>query len=139
MINSVEELLIREEGEKLSAYQDSEGYWTIGIGRLIDERKGGHISHDEALYLLKNDINRIAEYLVYYSWFSKLNEVRKAVIISMCFQVGSLKDWPKFRAAMTEGNYHDAAKEMLDSKVAKEIAPLRWNRAASMMLSGEWI
>lgn len=33
--------LRRDEGEKLYAYQDTLGYWTIGIGRLIDRRRGG--------------------------------------------------------------------------------------------------
>ena len=36
----IRSLLKRDEGVKLSAYQDSESFWTIGIGRLIDARKG---------------------------------------------------------------------------------------------------
>lgn len=29
------ELIIQREGEKLEAYRDSEGYWTIGVGHLL--------------------------------------------------------------------------------------------------------
>jgi lysozyme len=36
--------LRREEGEVLHVYKDHLGYLTIGVGRLIDKRKGGCIS-----------------------------------------------------------------------------------------------
>ena len=50
------QMLEAEEGRKRSAYQDHLGYWTIGVGRLIDRRKGGGLSPDEIDYLLTNDI-----------------------------------------------------------------------------------
>ena len=139
-MRSVEDLLIREEGEKLSAYQDSLGFWTIGVGRLIDSRRGGGISKVEARYLLDNDVARIRRALrSRYTWFSRLDEVREAVVISMAFQTGeALHKWPKFCNAMAVTDYTAAAKEMLDSIVAREQAPLRWNRQAHMMLTGQW-
>jgi len=45
-----------EEGERASAYQDSLGYWTIGVGRLIDARKGGRLRSNEIDFMLTNDI-----------------------------------------------------------------------------------
>jgi len=36
----LEQQLRRDEGEVLHEYKDSLGYSTIGIGRLIDKRKG---------------------------------------------------------------------------------------------------
>lgn len=48
--------LERDEGFVRHAYRDSRGYWTIGIGRLVDEWVGGGITKDEALYLLRNDV-----------------------------------------------------------------------------------
>ena len=53
----------KDEGIVLHVYDDSLGYSTIGYGRLVDRRKGGGISEDEALYLLKNDVNAICLYL----------------------------------------------------------------------------
>lgn len=50
--------LRRDEGEVLSAYQDHLGYWTIGVGRLIDKRKGGGLTSEESDYLLGNDIDK---------------------------------------------------------------------------------
>lgn len=34
-------LLTSDEGRVPHAYQDHLGYWTIGVGHLIDRRKGG--------------------------------------------------------------------------------------------------
>ena len=45
-------MLRRDEGRVRHAYQDHLGYWTIGVGRLIDQRKGGGLSEDEIDYLL---------------------------------------------------------------------------------------
>ena len=52
-----------EEGEVLTEYKDHLGYSTIGVGRLIDKRKGGGITKEESAYLLNNDIDKIIEQL----------------------------------------------------------------------------
>ena len=39
-----------EEGEVLTEYKDHLGYSTIGVGRLIDKRKGGGITKEESAY-----------------------------------------------------------------------------------------
>jgi lysozyme len=52
--------LRRDEGVDRSAYQDHLGFWTIGVGRLIDRRKGGGLSDEEIDYLLQNDVKRFA-------------------------------------------------------------------------------
>ena len=51
------------EGFRAACYLDSEGFKTIGIGRLIDAKKGGGISKAEALYLLDNDLARVQQEL----------------------------------------------------------------------------
>ena len=48
--------LIEHEGEILHAYPDSEGWLTIGIGHLIDKRKGGAISQRVSRLLFEDDI-----------------------------------------------------------------------------------
>ncbi|TXC73977.1 hypothetical protein FSZ31_04445 [Sphingorhabdus soli] len=50
--------LRREEGVRHEAYKDHLGYWTIGVGRLIDERKGGRITPAEQEKLLANNPGR---------------------------------------------------------------------------------
>lgn len=55
---AIEAHLRFEEGDKPRAYKDHLGYWTIGIGRLIDPRKGGRITPEETAILLANDPSR---------------------------------------------------------------------------------
>lgn len=40
--------LERDEGFRAKPYRDSKGYWTVGIGRLIDKRRGGGLRPFEA-------------------------------------------------------------------------------------------
>jgi len=75
--------LIRDEGEVHHAYQDSLGFWTLGIGRLIDQRRGGGITHDEALFLLQNDIESKTEDLDRaLPWWKTLSEVRQRALLN---------------------------------------------------------
>ena len=54
--------------------RDSLGFVTVGIGRLIDKRRGGGITHGEALYLLGNDVARITHDLLRrFRWFDGLD------------------------------------------------------------------
>jgi lysozyme len=115
-----------DEGEVLSAYQDSEGYWTIGIGRLIDKKKGGGISKEEAAYLLNNDIIKVeADLDVFLPWWRNMDENRQLVIANMCFNMGikNLLGFTNTLKAMSEGRYQDAAKGMKDSLWAKQVGP----------------
>ncbi len=84
------EELRRDEGEVLHAYTDSEGYVTIGVGRLIDKRRGGGISAEESAYLLGNDISRTETDLdARMPWWRDLDPVRQRVILNMAFNLGS--------------------------------------------------
>ena len=42
-------LIVTFEGEKLTAYQDSGGVWTIGIGHTKDVQPGQRITHEQAV------------------------------------------------------------------------------------------
>lgn len=60
LLTEVTEHLEAEEGLRVKAYRDSESYWTIGIGRLIDLRKGGLIYPAEEKRLMAADPSRKA-------------------------------------------------------------------------------
>lgn len=127
--------LLHDEGFVSTAYQDHLGYWTIGIGRLVDKRRGGGITLDEAMYLLDNDINRKLEALES-RWprYKELSEVRQRAVLNMCFQLG-VDGFMKFKKAITAmeiGNYERAALELLDSKWAKQ-TPSRAKRICAMI------
>ena len=132
--------LLREEGAESCAYQDSLGYWTIGVGRLIDSRKGGGLSPDEIDMLLENDIKRNYEaVLAALPWMEKLNDARQAVLIGMAFQmgIGGLLKFKRALGSIEDGQYSEAAMEMLDSLWAQQ-TPERAKRLAKQMETGEW-
>src|SRR5678809_1238796 len=81
--------LAQEEGNVPYAYQDHLGYWTIGIGFLIDKRKGGGLRPEEIEFIFNNRIKLLKEELnKKIPWISSLNEPRQAVLISMAYQMG---------------------------------------------------
>lgn len=132
--------LIREEGAESCAYQDILGYWTIGVGRLIDSRRGGGLSPDEIEMLLENDIKRNYEaVLAALPWMEKLSEPRQAVLIGMAFQMGlkGLLQFKRMLGSIEDGQYVEAAEEMVKSRWAMQ-TPKRAYRMAQQMETGEW-
>lgn len=132
--------LRRDEGEELSAYTDSEGYLTIGIGRLIDKRKGGGISQAESEYLFSNDYDsKLAEVRRRIPWFSSLDVARQGVLLNMAFQMGvdGLLGFKNTLAMIERGDYAQAADGMLQSLWAKQ-TPERAKRLSEQMRSGKW-
>lgn len=154
-----------EEGVRPKAYKDHLGYWTIGIGRLIDERKGGRITPEEDAILIandpsragkswreyvltdaemnmlkKNDIERfVAEISKWPAWKAfEGNVARQVALTSMAFQLGTdgLADF-KNSLRMLEGKWWDAAADnMLKSRWAKQ-TPERAERVTNMIRTGK--
>jgi len=140
-LEKIESHLVAEEGEVLHAYTDHLGYLTIGVGRLIDKRRGGGITREESRYLLRNDITRIAaELRSRFPWFHLLDDVRQSVLVCMAFQLGvnGVANFKKMIAALIARDYAAAAREMLDSNWAKVQTPARAQRMAEMMRTGVW-
>lgn len=135
----IEKLLHRDEGFRRSVYTDHLGYYTIGIGRMVDARKGGGITHDEAIFLLRNDIDRVeAAIRDSFPWYSTLDEVRKAVLVSMAFQLGltGLFAFRNTLQAVADRRFADAADGMLKSRWAAQ-TPGRALRLAEAMKTGD--
>tara|TARA_R110000868_G_scaffold54575_1_gene170490 strand:+ start:6217 stop:6642 length:426 start_codon:yes stop_codon:yes gene_type:complete len=140
MIPDLVAQLNRDEGRKRSAYQDHLGYWTIGVGRMIDERKGGGLRDDEIEYLLRNDINdRINALHNTLPWFQNLDDARKGVLLNMAFQLGTngLLGFKNTLAKIASGDYSEAAKMMLQSTWATQ-TPGRAQRLSKQMETGSW-
>lgn len=127
-----------DEGCVLHAYTDSLGYLTIGIGRLIDKRKGGGISEDEAEMLLNNDLARVeGELLGELPWVAGLDSARKQVLVNMAFNMGmrTLLTFRATLAAVQRGDYATAADQMVKSRWYGQVG----NRAKRLvaMMRGE--
>jgi lysozyme len=132
--------LIEDEGEVLHAYEDSLGLLTIGVGRLIDKRRGGGISPDESRYLLRNDIaSKTAQCEQRFDWFLMLDDARRGVIICMAFQLGTngVAQFKKMIAALEARDYQQAAEHMADSNWHKQ-TPARCERMSRVMRTGVW-
>lgn len=148
-----------EEGVRDKPYKDSLGYWTIGIGHLMDERIGGFlpsyarreldsygfitdetISHlyQEDMKAIKADLDRALP------WAAELDDVRYMCLLDMCFQLGigsaekgtGLLGFKNTLRFIQNGDYEQAAKNMLLSKWARQ-TPNRAKRRANEMRTGE--
>lgn len=140
MISELTAQLVRDEGRKRAAYQDHLGFWTIGVGRLIDERKGGGLRDDEINYLLRNDIEDRVEALTRaLPWFQDLDDARKGVLLNMAFQMGTagLLGFKNTLEQIRQGDYREAAAMMMQSKWATQ-TPERARRLAKQMETGTW-
>ena len=129
------EELKRDEGVELKAYQDTEGIWTIGIGRNLQDVG---VSMDEAEYMLANDIDvAVGELQRTFDWFEGLSDARQRVCINMCFNLGltRLLGFKKFLAAMAAGDWETAGVEMLDSKWSRQVGA-RSTRLKHLLLEG---
>ena len=141
MIEQLTAQLRRDEGTRATAYQDHLGFWTIGVGRLIDSRKpGAGLRPDEIDYLLKNDISdRVQALTKALPWFDRLDEARRGALINMAFQLGTagLLGFKSTLALIAAGKYAEASEQMLKSKWANQ-TPARAKRLAEQMKTGEW-
>ena len=129
---NITDLLIRHEGLRLKPYRDTVGKLTIGVGRNLDDVG---ITREEALYLLKNDIdNARRELIKTIPRFLDMDKVRQIVLISMTFNLGlsRFKRFKKLIAAIERKDWDQAAKEMLNSKWAKQVGR-RATELAQMM------
>ncbi|MEA1998778.1 MAG: glycoside hydrolase family protein [Euryarchaeota archaeon] len=108
--------LIHHEGLRLRPYRCPAGRLTIGVGRNLDD-KG--ISHEEALYLLKNDISESVIDLqdIFDGGLYRLPEIVQRVLIDMRFNLGAsgFRRFKKMIAAVNIGNFDLAALEMENS------------------------
>lgn len=140
MINDSYSQLKRDEGEILHAYQDHLGFWTIGIGILIDKRKGGGLLPEESEFIFKNRLALIGKELeLRLPWINRLDPARRGVLVNMAFQMG-IAGFLAFKntlAMIEAGKYQEAAKAMLQSKWATQ-TPARAQRLSNQMATGNW-
>lgn len=128
--------LERDEGFRSYVYQDSEGYWTIGIGRMVDKRLGGGITKAEADYLKLNDIAKFRMLLDQkIPWWRELDPVRQRAVQNMAFQMGVGDfDGPTFDL-IRDGRYREAATRLRGWTWAAQ-TPARAKRVIDMIEKG---
>lgn len=139
-MNLLRKQLERDEGRVAWVYQDSNGYWTIGVGHLVDRRKGGAVPDCIIDALLDYDIAKHKQDLdAALPWAKTLDDARYAALINMTFNLGinGLLGFHHTLEAIRLGDFNGAANSMLNSKWADQVGP-RALRLAQQMRSGVW-
>lgn len=141
--------LRRDEGEALHAYSDDpadapvlanlKGYLTIGVGVLIDQRRGGGITAEESELLLRHRIDRCVAGLDqawpwWRQWRHLLSDDRQRALLNMAYQLGvdGLLEFHHAIAALEAGDYAAAASHFLESKWARQ-TPARAERVVNLV------
>lgn len=136
-VTNLSEQLIRDEGIRRFPYYDSVGKITIGVGRNLSDVG---LDADEITFLLSNDIKHATTMLeANFPWTSGLDEVRRGVLVNMCFNlgIGGLAGFRQTLSKIQAGDYSGAAQEMLQSKWAQQVGS-RAQRLAVQLESGTW-
>jgi lysozyme len=134
-----------EEGFRSKPYYCTKGYPTIGWGHVIG-KKGDPLpdiewTKEQALAALDKHlvigVSELSKHKVIKDIYSALNDDRQAILISMWYQlgIGKLAGFNNTLKALGSSNFDLAAKEMLDSQVARECVK-RWHRQSKAMSSG---
>ncbi len=138
--DNVVEDLIRDEGLRLKAYQDTEGVWTIGFGHTGPEvYEGLRWTVEQARTVLYTNIDTAVEELdKALPWWRTLNPPRQDVLVNMMYNLGTrrLLQFKNTLHAIHQGQFHTAAEEMLESRWAKQVKG-RATRLAHQMRTGE--
>jgi len=128
--------LVRDEGRDNKSYLDSEGFWTVGIGHYLGlERRILWLTDEEVEAFYTADVAE-AMAIVFNIWpelgaregksfelWADANGPVYRALVNMAFNLGEtkLREFKKFRAAVSAYNWNTAAVEMMDSKWAKQV------------------
>lgn len=139
MIDELADDLKSDEGWVEHAYQDHLGFWTLGYGFLIDERRGGRIPRVIADAWLRYEIEMRLEALQgALPWLhAQSDDVRRA-LGNMAYQLGvnGLLNFKRMLHALKAGERQEAAREALDSNWAEQ-TPARARRIAALISGNE--
>jgi len=140
--------LIADEGWRDGPYRDQFGFWTIGVGHLIDSRKNGRLpdqmrsfplTEEQILWMLEEDIKEKEDgLLARLPWYVDLDTARRHVLTSMAFQMGvdGLLRFEDTLRAVREKRWSDAADGMRASLWYRQ-TPARAERLARVMETGK--
>jgi lysozyme len=106
----------------------------------MDESGGIGLSDSEIDMLLANDIKRVEQELTdRFTWYSKLDSVRREAMIDIAFNLGLTKllGFKKALAAMESGDYFWASTEFNASRWAEQVG-YRADELCDMIETGEY-
>ena len=125
------------EGFRTTAYQDTEGVWTIGYGTnlqtLTIDQQTAEKFLIEALDEAYEDAADLPE------WEYLDTPARRNVVVEMIYNLGfaGYKKFTRARMFMENQDWQSASLEMLDSKWARQVGN-RAKRLAGLMRKGNY-
>lgn len=163
-INSVDDLIGFNEGDKGLPYQDSRGIWTVARGHNLEanglpsgvfedaptgvawpeclpflQNRGG-VSPEEDEALFKIDEQKNCAWLYVKPWWPSVNVPRQGALMDMAFNLGpaSMQTFTTFLGLVASGLWDAAANDLeFKTKVATEL-PARYGRLENILRTGEW-
>ncbi len=120
IMTDLEKQIAVHEGFKATAYLDTTDKLTIGFGRNLYTVG---ISQEEAVYLLRNDVDRCRKELSSYFWYYDQPYIVQNALVNMCFNLGlkRLLGFHGMIVALESKDYTKAALEALNSKWALQV------------------
>lgn len=141
MERTVQGLIEFEEGKRNSAYLDTLGVPTIGVGHTGPEVYIGlSWTDDQIAKALDTDIQHAADGLIaVLPWITSIDSVRFAYLISMAFQLGvqGVLQFKNTLGAIRDQRWNDAAGGIRASLWHSQTFS-RAERCARAMETGEW-
>lgn len=131
-----EAMLMRHEGFRANPYDDN-GFVSVGYGRNLITNG---LTEEEALYLLRNDVARVATELASrYPVVNELNPTRYYVLVSMAYNMGvsKLGTFDKMWKNIEKRDWTRAALEIYLSKYCEQVGN-RCGELAHLMETGEY-
>jgi lysozyme len=125
------------EGRRNKLYQCTAGFWTVGVGRNLEANPLSDAAID---FLLDEDIAAVEAQLdKHLSWWREHDEVRRAVLIDLAFNMGinGLLGFKNTLAAFRAKNYEAAASGLEKSKWFSQVGN-RGPRIVNMVRTGQW-
>ncbi|ARW57549.1 lysozyme murein hydrolase [Serratia phage X20] len=149
-----------DEGYDSKIYKDTEGYWTIGIGHLLTKNPSlsvakaeldklvgrscnGQITQDEAESIFAKDVEKAVKGIqgnsVLKPVYDSLDEIRRAALINMVFQMGvaGVAGFTNSMRMLKEKRWDEAAVNLAKSRWYNQTTN-RAKRVISTFKTGTW-
>lgn len=141
----LEQRVMRDEGFRATAYQDTVGVWTLGYGSTrmfgVPIKELDRCTKGQARTQLRADLwEAILATGKLFPNLDELDSVRQEILVNMCYNLGErgLGKFVNLRSAVTAQNWKRAAEEMVDSKWYAQVKG-RGQRLVAAMKSGTWM
>lgn len=136
--------ITQDEGKLLTAYQDTLGNWTIGIGHELgtdsSKYRGMTITEQECESLFATDFDTAEqEAKDAFAAFDGLDGPRKGALVNMAFQLGgdTLSTFHTFLDYLDRSMYQEAALDLMNTRYARQV-PARASRIAYRIRTGQY-